>query len=171
MKEKGLLIGMLCTVVIVMAVAFAAFSSSLKVNGTASVASTWAVAFDQEASSCSDGSSVSASGTLATLAVELESPGDSVTCTLTVKNTGTLDARLDSISVTPSGEAPITFTTSPAADADLSTRAVLAKTSGTEVITVTATYDADTEGQPEDVQNTVVVKANYVQAFSVASGN
>ena len=109
---------------------------------------------------------MSVNGTLATLGVELESPGDSVTCTLTVKNTGTLDARLDSISVTPSGAAPITFTTSPAVGSDLSTRPVLANTSGTETITVTATYDADVQSQPENIQNTVVVKANYVQAFS-----
>lgn len=166
MKEKGLLIGMLCTVVIVMAVAFAAFSSSLQINGTASVESTWQVAFDREASSCSDGSNITASGTLATLAVELESPGDSVTCTLAVRNTGTLDAKLDSISVTPSGNAPITFTTSPVAGADLTARPILAKTNGMETITVTATYNADVEGQPEETQNTVIVKANYVQAFS-----
>ena len=61
MKEKGILVAMLCTVVIVMAVAFAAFSSNLKVNGTASIDSTWNVAFDADNSSCSDGSSSSSS--------------------------------------------------------------------------------------------------------------
>jgi len=121
MKDKGILTIMLCTVVVIMAVAYAAFSTTLTINGTASISSTWEVGFEQESSSCSDGSVVSVTGTLATLAVELESPGDSVTCTLTVKNTGTLDAKLESIVVTPSGNAPITFTTSPAVGADLST--------------------------------------------------
>jgi hypothetical protein len=166
MKDKGILIAMLCTAIVIMAAAYAAFSTTLTINGTASISSTWEVGFDQEASSCSDGSLVSVNGTLATLGVELESPGDSVTCTLTVKNTGTLDARLESISVTPSGTAPITFTTSPAVGSDLSTRPVLVKSNGTETITVTATYNADVESQPENIQNTVVVKANYVQAFS-----
>jgi len=166
MKDKGILTIMLCTVVVIMAVAYAAFSTTLTINGTASISSTWEVGFEQESSSCSDGSVVSVTGTLATLAVELESPGDSVTCTLTVKNTGTLDAKLESIVVTPSGNAPITFTTSPAVGADLSTRPVLAKTNGTETITVTATYNANVESQPESVQNTVLVKVNYVQAFS-----
>lgn len=165
MKEKGLLISMLCIVVIVMAVAFAAFSSNLKVNGTASIESTWNVAFDADNSSCSDGSSVSISGTTATLSVNLQSPGDTVTCNIGVKNTGTLDAKLASITSVPSGSAPITFTVTPTTD-DLATRPVLVKETGTETITVKVSYDTDVEGQPDDVTNTLVVTANYLQNFS-----
>lgn len=168
MKEKGLLVAMLCTVVIVMAVAFAAFSSNLTINGTASVASTWSVGFDSANSSCTDGSSISISGNTATLSVGLESPGDAVTCTLAVRNSGTLDAKLNSITTTESGDAPITFTVSPA-NTDLATRQFLAKEGGSETITVTATYNADTEGQPEDITKEVLVVANYVQYFNNAA--
>lgn len=168
MKEKGILIVMLCTVVIVMSVAFAAFSSNLTINGTAGIASTWNVAFDADNSSCSDGSSIAVGGTTATLSVRLETPGDEVTCTIGVKNTGTLDAKLASITSTPTGDAPITFTVSPTED-DLETRPVLVKGTGTESITVKITYDADTEGQPEDITNTILVSANYVQHFSTGA--
>lgn len=168
MKDKSLLIGMLCVVVIVMAVAFAAFSSNLSINGTTSIESTWNVAFDSTNSSCNDGSNIIISGTTATLDVKLETPGDSVTCTLTVKNTGTLNAKLKSITATPSGSAPITFTVAPTT-ADLETRAYLAKETGTETITVTATYDEDTEGQPETTTNNVLVKAEYAQYFGTTN--
>lgn len=162
MKDKGLLISMLCVVVIIMAVAFAAFSTNLNVNGTATISSTWNVAFDGNNSSCSDGSNVIVSGTTATLSVGLEAPGDEVTCTIAVKNTGTLDAKLSSITSTPSGEAPITFTVTPSTS-DLATRPILAKESGTETITVKIAYDSNVEGQPEELSNTVVVVADYVQ--------
>lgn len=165
MKEKGLLIAMLCTVVIVMAVAFAAFSTNLTINGTATISSTWNVAFDGNNSSCSDGSTVIVNGTTATLSVGLQSPGDEVTCTITVKNTGTLDAKLDTITSTPSGNAPITFTVTPSTS-DLATRPVLAKETGTEIITVKIAYDADVEGQPDELSNTLLVSANYVQNLS-----
>lgn len=164
MKEKGILVAMLCTVVIVMAVAFAAFSSNLKVNGTASIDSTWNVAFDADNSSCSDGSSIAVSGTTATLAVSLETPGDEVTCTIGVKNTGSLDAKLASITSTPTGTAPITFTVTPSTS-DLTTRPVLAKQTGTESITVKVSYNSNVEGQPDELSNTIVVAANYEQYF------
>ncbi|MBQ7137165.1 MAG: hypothetical protein IJO43_04245 [Bacilli bacterium] len=170
MKDKGVLIGMLCTVVVVMAVAFAAFSTSLQVNGTATIASTWKVAFDKSNSSCSDGSNIVMNGesTLATIGVSLETPGDSVTCTLAVKNSGTLDAYLKSINVTPTGDAPITFTVEPSTTA-LATRPTLAANGGVEYIKLTATYDADTEGQPEDLTNSVVIVANYEQKLTTTN--
>ena len=170
MKDKGLLIGMLCTVVIVMAVAFAAFSTSLEVNGTASIQSTWKIVFDKANSSCTDGSNIQMNddSTIATIGVSLESPKDSVTCSIQVKNTGTLDAKLDSISLTPTGNAPITFTVDPKVDADLSTRPVLTAQGGTEVIKVTATYD-DVSGQPKDLTKSVTVVANYKQYFAPAA--
>lgn len=162
MKDKGLLIVMLCVVVIVMSIAFAAFNSALNINGTASIASTWAIGFDEDNSSCEAGGSVSiSSSNTAIVGFNLDVPGQEITCTLTVKNTGTLDAKLDSIIATPSGDAPITFTVTPSND-DLATRPVLVKTNGTETITVKATYD-DIESQPEDITNTLVVTANYVQ--------
>lgn len=162
MKDKGLIIVMLCVVVIVMSIAFAAFQSTLNINGTSTIASTWAIGFDADSSSCEEGGSVSiSSANTAVVGFELEVPGDSVTCTLTVKNTGSLDAKLTSITSTPSGDAPITFTVTPSND-DLGTRPVLVKTSGTETITVTATYD-DIESQPEDITNTLTVTANYTQ--------
>lgn len=162
MKEKGLIIVMLSVVVIVMSIAFAAFQSTLNINGTSSIASTWAVSFDQDNSTCEEGASVIFSGdNTAILDFDLEVPGQEITCTLTVKNTGSLDAKLTSITSTPSGDAPITFTVTPSND-DLGTRPVLVKTSGTETITVTATYD-DIESQPEDITNTLTVTANYTQ--------
>ena len=167
MKDKGLVIGMLCAAIVVMAAAYAAFSTSLEVTGTTTIASTWAVAFDEENSSCTDGSNVIVTNgaTVATLGVALETPGESVTCTIAVKNSGTLDAYLKTISVTPTGDAPITFTVEPTT-AELATRDTLAANGGVEYIKVTATYDTDTDTQPENIENKVTVVANYAQKMN-----
>ncbi len=167
MKDKNLLIVMLCIVVIVMAVAYAAFTSQLEVNGSASITSTWKVAFDQTGSSCTgDGNTVQITDDLtANLNVKLNNPKDTVTCTIQVKNTGTLDAKLSSIEATPQeNDAPITYLVSPSTG-DLAARPTLEKTNGTEVITVSITYD-DVSEQPQNTTKTITVRANYVQKLS-----
>lgn len=172
MKDKGILIVMLCTVVIVMAVAFAAFTTNLTINGTTTIGSTWKVEFDQDTavSKCSDGSGIAISGTTATLAVSLETPGDQVTCTIGVKNTGTLDAVLKSITAVETGEAPITFTLTPSPNDDLTNRAKLAASTGRETITLVATYDDTTGEQPDELTKNIVVTANYQQFFNAQTG-
>ncbi len=165
MKDRNLLIVMLCLVVIVMSVAFAAFTTKLNINGSASIDSTWKIAFDQDSSSCTgDGNTVSVSeSTNATLNISLKNPGDSVTCTLTVKNSGTLDAKLTSIDVTPeSNDAPITYTVTPDTGA-IATRPTLTKDGGTETIVVTAKYNEEVSTQPDHTSKTVTVRATYVQ--------
>ena len=87
---------------------------------------------------------------------------------MAVKNSGTLDAYLKSINVTPTGDAPITFTVEPSTTA-LATRPTLAANGGVEYIKLTATYDADTEGQPEDLTNSVVIVANYEQKLTTTN--
>jgi len=168
MKDKTLLTILLCTVVVLLAVVYAAFSTQLSVNGTASIGSKWEVAFDKEASSCTAGGSItSITDTVAQISAELVSPGDSVTCTFIVKNSGTLNAKLDSITSDTTGNAPITISVLPTTE-QLAGRAVLAA-SKTEAITVTMTYDS-VESQPENTTKSVTVAAIYKQAFNNGNG-
>lgn len=108
MKDsKNLVIGLLCAVVCVMAVAYAAFSTTLNINGTATVTSTWDVritAIDCDATAAANGvearvNTESFTNTTATFDVEFNQPGDTGVCTVTIKNNGTLNAKVDGISV------------------------------------------------------------------------
>ena len=110
-KHKNALIGALLAVVFVMAVGYAAFAQTLTINGTASIDSTWNVHFDDSktegdgvidvttglagATAPSGGRiSYSDSNHKADLSATLHQPGDKVTYTLTILNTGSIDAKL-----------------------------------------------------------------------------
>ncbi len=173
MKDsKNLVIGMLCAVICVMAVAYAAFSTTLNINGTATIDSNWCVQIKEEELSCTptpvDGGkpgSVTAtatrdSGVLATVTMKFTQPGDKAVCTIHFENCGDLDAKLNSINVTGEDEeGPIKFTV-----AKPSVNDVL-EASGDEqhTVTITGTYDSTTTSQPTSLSKTVKVVAEYVQ--------
>lgn len=101
MKDKGLIIGMICTIIVLMAVAFAAFSTSLKINGSASIDSNWNVSWDTSNITCnvtSEDSDKLSTCTLtkgeSTISATMgwASPGDVITLTARVHNEGSLNA-------------------------------------------------------------------------------
>ena len=109
-KHKNALIGALLAVVFVMAVGYAAFAQTLTINGTATIDSTWDVHFDDSktegagvinavaglaGATAPDGGRIGyQNGNQATLSATLHQPGDKVTYTLTILNTGSIDAAL-----------------------------------------------------------------------------
>ena len=106
MKDsKNMVIGMLCAVVCVMAVAYAAFGTALNVKTTATVASNWCVKV--KTATCKDTTvsggvapSVASSAELtanslgADLTMNFVQPGDVVTCTVVYENCGSLNAAI-----------------------------------------------------------------------------
>ena len=110
-KHKNALIGALLAVVFVMAVGYAAFAQTLTINGTATIDSTWDVHFDGsktegdgviEVEAGLEGATAPNGGIIsytdsdhkASLNATLHQPGDKVTYTLTILNTGSIDAKL-----------------------------------------------------------------------------
>ncbi len=115
-NNKSILIGGLLAIVLIMAVGYAAFATSLSIKGTASVTSKWLVGFSGVTQTCYNGFSkttqtCSASSTPAstttwgtiiatgyyqgiTLTPTLKQNGDYVEYKLTVKNGGNLGAKL-----------------------------------------------------------------------------
>lgn len=107
MKDsKNLVIGLLCAVVCIMAVAYAAFSTTLTINGTATISSNWNVkitAIECEATAVKGGQAAavtkSFSNTTAQFNMTFNQPGDTGVCTVTITNAGSLNAKVDKISV------------------------------------------------------------------------
>ena len=101
-KKKDILIIVMLVAVVCMSGAFAVLSQRLEVSGTSTVKGNWGVEITGITPTATQGmgtsSSASADLTVATFAAELYQPGDSVTYTVTVENTGNIDAKLDSIS-------------------------------------------------------------------------
>ena len=80
-KAKNIIIGALLAAVAIMAVGYAALAQTLKINGTASITSTWNVAITGISSgvatgTATNGSEPSFTGTSATFNVNLVKPGD-----------------------------------------------------------------------------------------------
>lgn len=104
-KHKNALIGALLAVVFVMAVGYAAFATTLTINGTAEISSTWDVHFDPTVKTATPSKTVATgqepSGTIelssdnltATLTADLKQPGDQVVYTLQPKNFGSITAK------------------------------------------------------------------------------
>ena len=119
-KHKNVLIGALLAVVFVMAVGYAAFATTLTINGEATITSNWHVGFDTTKTTEEPGvvtpttganGTTAPSGTVsytndqnATINATLIQPGDKVTFTLTIENSGNIDAQLNTPVVSLNGE-------------------------------------------------------------------
>ena len=116
-KRNYVIVGLLL-LVLFMTVGFAAFSTSLQINGTAGISTNWCVGFDNTKTSTyeitkgkSTGTTPSATmgydGTacsstyvpIANLGATFYQPGDKVEYTLTIANKGSVDAAIESITV------------------------------------------------------------------------
>ena len=172
-KTKNALIGGLLAIVFVMAVGYAAFAQQLTINGTAGVTSNWKVELTNIEATATNGTGTDvpyAAGTAedgtklvnastAQFKADLKSPGDSVTYTVTVENKGNINAEVESISFEEGDDtAPISYTYTGINQADP------LNASGQTTFTVTVTYDASVESQPETLTNTLTMHVNYKQA-------
>ena len=178
MKDsKNIVIGLLCAVVCIMAVAYAAFSTTLNINGTATIASNWNVAItgiECEATAVEGGEAAavtkSFTGTTATFNFKFNQPGDTGQCRVTIANTGTLDAVASNISiVTKDGatadtgltDGPIQYQVS-----GINQNDKLAAESGTATYTIDAEFVDTLDGAaPTDDQKTktLTVTIEYAQ--------
>lgn len=163
-NKKKIMIAVLSVLVCVMAVGYALLSQQLTINGTATIDSTWKVEITgiEVTGTTGDGASVSATPNVTSASFEatLVQPEDSVTYTVTIKNKGTLPAKVSSYSAVPgtNGNA-IIYTVSGIAEGD-----TLAA-GETKTFTVKVEYNPAITSQPANTDTTkaLTVTINYVQ--------
>ncbi len=162
MKKNYVVIICLIIIVCVLAIGFAAFSSNLTINGTGRIDSTWDVEIIDITSKNKVGSAYDTvapiyTSTSATFKTTLILPGDSMTYDVTVKNKGSLDAKVSKITLTDSKNPAIIFETSGINENDL------LKAGKTQVFKVIVSYNSDITSQPETLNSSLTVKLDYVQ--------
>lgn len=161
--HKSSIIMVLLAVVFVMAIGYAAFSQQLTINGTASIDSSWDVHIEDIAvnGTTLDGKNVSATvgedKLSASFQAELVSPGSSVTYDVTVKNGGTLDAKLDSIVFTDSNNDAIQYSYSGISQNDV------IDAGRTQTFTITVKFNDAYTTMPESTTSSVTMNLTYVQ--------
>ncbi len=180
-KHKNALIGALLAVVFVMAVGYAAFATTLTINGTAEITTSWDVHFtgDTEAVTATPGTggTLTPSGTIAfdtdklvaTLTADLKQPGDTVVYTLTPHNYGTVTATAGTPAVTiAKASAPTTALNAGATSftvghiqytVEFTKKPSIAADQDDNAITVTATYTATDDGETVQEQTGGIANA------------
>ena len=190
-KHKNALIGALLAVVFVMAVGYAAFAQTLTINGTATIDSTWDVHFDDsktEGAGIVDAEAGLAGATApnggrisyedsnhkANLSATLHQPGDKVTYTLTILNTGSIDAALHEPVLTVEGATAGSGLTQSKGNIQFTVQGLaegtsLPKTSGSTTVKVIAEYidsagGDTTSGTEQSATATITIDAYQATA-------
>ena len=161
-RQRNYIILGLCSILLIMAAGYAAFSSRLTINGTSNISSEWKVLITDIQSSvlageATDAEEPSHTEATATFKTNLVSPGDSMQYDITVENRGDIDAVLESIDVNTSDNEAILFETTGIKRGDK----LLPDES--DILTVIVTYNPEITDQPSNLNATVTVTLNYVQ--------
>lgn len=167
-KKKNIVIIALIAVVALMTTGYAALAQVLNINGTAKISADWAVEItDIELASSTgatntDGIEPTFDVTSATFSVDLAYPGATATYDVTIKNKGTINAKLSSISgldiVNSAEPSEIQYeVTGVSADDKLASE-------GTTVAHVKVTWVSEEHDTiPTATSKTATIALNYVQ--------
>ena len=162
-KKRNIIIGILCAVVLLMTVGYAAFNTVLNIKGTSNITSSWNIKITNVESknivgTASNKVNPSWNNLTAEINANLESPGDSIEYDITVTNGGSLNAKLDKINISDSQNKSIKFTTSGIEEGDLLEAGKVA------VIRIKIEYPSNITEQPSSDTATLEISLDYSQA-------
>ena len=162
-KKRNIIIGSLCAIVLLMAVGYAAFQTVLNIQGTSNITSSWNVKITKVESknikgTASNNGDPSFEELSATFKTSLQAPGDSIEYDITVTNAGSLDAKLDEITLSDTNNPAIKFTASGMTQGDVITAG------NTKVLTVKVEYLSSVSEQPTNPTSTLTVDLDYSQS-------
>lgn len=182
MKTNNIIVGVLVAVVAVMGVAFAAFSTTLTIDGTATISSSWEITYEAGTCEVTDSKYVSSTtenqftrGTisvtdagLVTVVANMVSPGDELTCSFTVTNSS---EGLNAIRHTWAMVNTVSDTTAYTVNVKADPETAAALTPGdSETLSVVVKYnDIQNEDKPEAGEAgkaTFTAQASYIQAVA-----
>lgn len=162
-KKKKIIVWCVVLICFLLVTGYSTFAQPLAYPSK-TVSNNWNISFtdvsrDEILGTALENNKPSFSGTTATFNVSLSSLGDSITYDFTIKNKGTLDAKVDGVYVLPANKA---------------SDAILFRVSGLEVgdelkagesthIKVNALYVGKENMSKEDLKKSVMVVINYVQ--------
>ena len=164
-KKNNLIILGLCSILLLMGIGYAAFSSMLNITGTSNISSNWDIRITNiesnlhgKATNAVEPSYDNENGLTASFSTNLVSPGDYAEYTVTVRNNGDIDATLTNIEITDSNNPAIIFETSGLEEGDN-----LLKQTEDELL-VKVSYSDSVTSQPTNTTSNITVTLNYEQS-------
>ena len=161
-KGRNIIIGTLCVEILFMVAGFAAFQTNINIKGTSNITSNWDVKITNIESKNLIGEAANKEtptweDLTATFKANLASPGDSISYEVTIANEGTLNATLDKISLSDTGNKAIKFTTKGINEGDIIAAGKMA------ILIVTVEYDSTVTSQPDILVNDLSISLTYSQ--------
>lgn len=171
-SERNIVILMLCFIILAMSVGFAVLSTALDISGTAVVkTNSWDVHFENLGTAITKGAptvieapALDTNSTTLMYEITLNQPGDSYTFTVDVVNDGTINAKLNSITlagVSVAQDVYVNYTVT-----GINQNDILAS-GATKTITVMIEYDASISASDLptiDQTLNLIAALNFVQA-------
>ena len=159
-KRNFMIVG-LCVVVMLMIAGYAAYTSVLNIDGTASMARNWDIRITNVESDIHGLASNKEEPTwdelTATFKAILKSPGDYINYDITVTNKGTIPAKLAKINMSKSRNKIISFTASGLKEGDT------LPGGKSEVLTIKVEYNKGITEKPDDLVADLTVSVDYVE--------
>lgn len=162
MKKKTIIMIVLIVSICIMVTGYAILQQQINISGRASIDSTWKVEIISIKEKVKEGDASSKvtpsfTATTANFKVSLLNPGDSITYEIKVKNSGTLNAKVDSYSVQMDENDAIVYEVSGLKNGDL-------LNAGEEkAITIKVSFKTGYIGQPAKTTKDIKVIINYIQ--------
>ena len=162
--QKNSVILVLLAIVLVMAIGYAAFAQQLTINGSAEITSKWDVhisdiSVNQETLNGKNlQATVGEDNISATFKAELVQPGSAVTYNVTVKNGGTLNAKLDTIVFNDSNNEAIQYSYAGINEDDV------IEAAGEKTFTVTVKFNESLTQTPSNTTSDLTMTLSFVQA-------
>ncbi len=165
--KKNIMIVALLIAVVFMSVGYALLSTKLDIQGTSSIIDpVWDVGIVSISENSTEGYANSLNSTVinkfsAKFNVELQMPNDKVTYTINVKNEGTIDAKLNSITIMPEdyNEGFIIY------DIEGIKAGEILSVGQSKAFTLSVMYNSDAMGQPqkEELTKEINLILDYIQ--------
>jgi len=162
-RKRNIVIGALCGVLLLMSVGYAAFNSTLNIKGTSSISSNWDISITNVVSKNIVGEASNAKdpewdNLTASVEANLTNPGDSIEYDVTIENRGTINAKLEKVTLSDTKNSAIKFTSSGIKEGEV------LNAGSSAVLTIKIEYDKNVTGQPGETTSELKVTLDYVQA-------
>lgn len=161
-KLKKFVMILLVVAIFIMSSAYALLYRNLRINGNASVVASWKVGISGISEGTKVGNAYSGSiptytVSTATFDAKLQDVGDSIEYVVTISNNGGIDAKLDNVTVAPTGSNSIVYEVIGANKNDV------LKAGSSINVTVKVSLDKNMTAVTEDLSGSVTIIFGYVQ--------
>ena len=160
-NKKKIVIGILCIVVLIMVVVYAAFNTRLTINGTGNITSTWNIEITSITSSITGTAynitEPTYSGTNATFNAGLKKPGDKIEYNITITNNGSIDAIINTVDIKTTGSYVILYTVE-----GIQNQERLAS-KGSKIFKIIVEFDREATSIPSDTTKEIIMNIECIQ--------